>query len=106
MVTPKELSRRIANYQKSKGQVFGNHSPIYKNDAPICHNLEAGLEYILEISPETYKDISNFVVKTLEDVKLKMLISALDAILDNCLEEYKEPIIFIKDLLKSALEGK
>lgn len=105
MITPKELSRRIINFYQSSRKVYGNHSPIYKNDAPICHNLESALRYIFEVSPEVYKDISNFGNDVFDAVKLKVLQSALDTILNNCLEEYKEPIMFIKDLLNSLLDG-
>ena len=103
MIKLKELVRRIINYHKSSGRIYGNHLPIYKNDAPICHNLEAALVYILEVSPEVYEDISNFVSKNFATISLKVLISNLDVILNDCPEELRESITFIKDLLKSAL---
>ena len=106
MVTPKELSRRIINFYQTSGKIYGNHTPIYKNDAPICHNLESSLNYIFGISPDVYEKIVSFSDTVFNFVKTEAIRESLDMILENCPEEYKEPIKFIIDWLKSSSENK
>lgn len=61
LMNPQELVRRFKNYQAAHGEIYHNNTPIYGNDAPIYDSIESELTYILDLSPETYEQIQNYI---------------------------------------------
>ena len=60
-MNPQELVRRFTNYRATHADIYHNNTPIYGNNVPIYDSMESELTYILNLSPETYEKIQNYI---------------------------------------------
>ena len=103
LMNPQELARRLKNYQVTHDKIYHNNTPIYGNDAPIYDSIESELTYILDLSPETYEKIQNYICKAICEISKIAVQEEWDKIKEDCPEECRKCVENVASFLFDVL---